>query len=226
MIFNIPISAGLASSACGFAALAKSLNNLFFWSLNLSSLSILARLGSGSACRSLWSGFVVWKSGTELFGMDSVGKPMPEKWPGLCLGILLISDKEKSISSRQAMELTVNTSPFYLLWKKTVASDLIKIINSIKYLNFELMGELVEHNSLSMHALMMSSNPAIIYHEPETILAIRTIWNARKSGLKLYFTQDAGPNLKLLFMKQDVDSVVKLFPNIQIIEPFLDVKYK
>src|SRR6185312_1054012 len=90
---NIPIAAGLASSACGFAALVRALNLLFRWKLNAHELSILARLGSGSACRSIWPGFVEWEAGIREDGMDSVGKAMPDAWPELCIGLLMVEEK-------------------------------------------------------------------------------------------------------------------------------------
>ena len=98
---NIPIAAGLASSACGFAALALVLNTLFQWELHSHELSILARLGSGSACRSIWPGFVEWEAGVRNDGMDSVGKMIPEVWPELCIGLLMVSEQTKKISSRE-----------------------------------------------------------------------------------------------------------------------------
>ncbi|MBV9576805.1 MAG: hypothetical protein JO149_09300, partial [Gammaproteobacteria bacterium] len=73
---NIPVAAGLASSACGFASLISAMNDLFDWKLSARYLSILARLGSGSACRSLWNGFVEWHVGTQPDGMDSYGEPL------------------------------------------------------------------------------------------------------------------------------------------------------
>jgi diphosphomevalonate decarboxylase len=80
---NIPIAAGLASSASGFAALVQALNALYGWQLSKTDLSILSRLGSGSACRSLWSGFVEWQCGSDILGLDSYGHPLNQPWPAL-----------------------------------------------------------------------------------------------------------------------------------------------
>jgi len=113
---NIPIAAGLASSACGFASMILALNNLFDWQLTTTELSLLARLGSGSACRSLWHGFVLWQRGELDNGMDSVAKPLDQQWPELRIGLLLVNQHKKSISSRDAMLQTVNTSPLYATW--------------------------------------------------------------------------------------------------------------
>ena len=84
---NVPIAAGFASSACGFAALVQALNNLYDWKLSKKDLSILARLGSGSACRSLFDGFVEWQKGEAFDGMDSYGIKLEYIWPELRKGM-------------------------------------------------------------------------------------------------------------------------------------------
>ena len=92
---NIPIAAGLASSACGFAALVKALDQLFGWNYSLKQLSILARLGSGSACRSIFNGFVKWHKGILADGTDSFAEPLEQSWTDLCIGLLIVSQHEK-----------------------------------------------------------------------------------------------------------------------------------
>jgi diphosphomevalonate decarboxylase len=110
---TIPIAAGLASSASGFASVVKGLNILYDWQLSCSKLSLLARLGSGSACRSLWHGFVEWQHGSRDDGMDSLGVPLNIVWPEVRIGLLLASSDKKSISSREAMARTSRDRSFY-----------------------------------------------------------------------------------------------------------------
>ena len=217
---NIPIAAGLASSSCGFSALIQVLDHLFGWQLSLTQLSILARLGSGSASRSIWQGFVEWHAGVKEDGMDSFGEPIPDVWPDLCIGLLIVSEKEKALSSRDAMQRTVTTSPFYSAWPVKVSKDLALIKQAISVHDFPLLGRTAESNAMSMHATMLSAWPAITYMLPESLLAMQKIWQLRRDGLPLYFTQDAGPNLKLLFLKRDAELVAKEFPEMEIIEPF------
>ncbi|MCC7300566.1 MAG: diphosphomevalonate decarboxylase, partial [Verrucomicrobia bacterium] len=88
---NIPTAAGLASSASGFAALVKALDQLFGWGFNPRELSMLARLGSGSASRSLYDGFAVWHAGVRADGMDSCSEPLSSDWKNLRIGILEVS---------------------------------------------------------------------------------------------------------------------------------------
>lgn len=219
---NLPIAAGLASSASGFAALVIALNELCNWQLSKKDLSILARLGSGSASRSLYNGFVAWQAGTKKNGMDSYSLQLPNIWEDLRIGILVISRNKKLVSSSQGMLNTLQTSILYQSWKKQATLDLANLKKAIRTKNFKLFGETAEANALVMHATMLAAKPAIIYATPETLNAILKIRELRKSGIKLYFTQDAGPNLKLIFLANEQEKILKYFPNIEIINPFAD----
>lgn len=217
---NIPVAAGLASSACGFAALVKALNDLFDWRLSLQDLSILARLGSGSACRSMWDGFVQWDAGSSADGMDSFAYPLNTLWPELRIGLLLIDSRQKLVSSREAMQASVDTSPFYSLWPQTVATAISTTRQAIEERNFWALGAAAEANALAMHALMLSTTPSIIYAQAATLECMRQVWRARAEGLGVFFTQDAGPNLKLLFLHKDEAKIRELFAQVEIVAPF------
>ena len=217
---NIPVAAGLASSACGFASIVAAMNDMFDWKLSLPHLSILARLGSGSAARSFWNGFVEWHAGTNSDGMDCYAEPLDYTWNDLCVGILSVNHEEKAISSRDAMLRTVNSSALYPSWPKKVAQDLAILKHAIKSRNFALMAGTSESNALAMHATMLSSWPPVCYFQPDTIAAMHKIWKLRAEGLNVFFTQDAGPNLKLLFVDKDKNSVKQHFPDVEIIKVF------
>lgn len=217
---DIPVAAGLASSACGFAALTAALNDLFDWHLTQRELSILARLGSGSASRSLWTGFVEWHAGVQTDGMDSYGEPLPFEWPDLMIGILPISSEVKSISSRDAMQRTIDTSILYKSWPRKVLQDLIIIKQALHKRKFSLLGGTSESNALTMHATMLSSWPPICYFLPETIAAMHKVWGLRKQGLELYFTEDAGPNLKFLFLEKNKEAVLQNFVGMEVMRLF------
>jgi len=221
MQMNIPYAAGLASSACGFASLVLALNDLLAWGLESRALSILARLGSGSACRSVVPGFVEWRAGSSADGMDSYAERLDENWPTLCIGLLIVSEREKPLASRLAMERTVATSALYSAWPEKVRADLHCLKKAIKEQDFRLLGETAESNALNMHALMLSAWPPISYALPETLTAMQSVWKLREQGLLVYFTQDAGPNLKLLFQAQDREQVSAAFPSAEIIQPQL-----
>ncbi len=215
---SVPVAAGLASSASGFAALVLALNDLYGWELDRTALSILARLGSGSACRSIFQGFVEWHAGSRPDGMDSYAEPLQAEWPDLRLGLLELSTAEKAVGSRAGMKNTVETSALYSAWPEKVADDLLDLHTAIKERDFERLGRAAESNALSMHATMFSAWPPLCYWLPESVHAMRAIWRLRNDGLPLYFTMDAGPNLKLLFLDADRARVASHFPAMRVVE--------
>ena len=220
IISTVPIAAGLASSASGFASVVKGLNILYGWQLSCSELSLLARLGSGSACRSLWDGFVEWQQGSRDDGMDSLGVPLDYKWPQLRIGLLLASSEKKSISSREAMAITKKTSPLYPLWPEQVATDLVMIKSALAEKDFIALGEASERNAIAMHATMLKATPSISYSTAKTAAWMQQVWQLREDNMPVYFTQDAGPNLKLLFLEDRRSDILQLFPDVEIIQPF------
>lgn len=216
---NIPVAAGLASSAAGFAALTSALNLLFDWQLSDKELSLLARLGSGSACRSFWHGFVEWHGGERSDGMDSFATPLDCQWPELCVGLLVLHQGRKPISSREAMRLSVE-SRFYEPWPAQVEHDMPIIREAALNRDFERLASTAESNALAMHAVMLASQPAVFYWQPETVAAVQKVWQLRQEGLPVYFTQDAGPNLKLLFLAEHAKTLHEQFPSLDIVSPF------
>ena len=217
---SIPIASGLASSASGFAALTLALNQLYGWNLTAPQLSLLARLGSGSACRSLWHGFVEWQCGDQDDGLDSYGSLLEIEWPELCIGLMIFDEQEKAISSRQAMLQTVTTSLFYKTWPQIVKNDLEQIRPALAAQDLHSMGKIAEANAIAMHATMLTARPSICYHQAKTMELMHRVWQLRAQGLAVYFTQDAGPNLKLIFEKHLASEIQKLFPGCEIVEPF------
>jgi diphosphomevalonate decarboxylase len=217
---NIPTAAGLASSASGFAALVMALNNFAGWGLSLQQLSLLARLGSGSASRSVFDGFVEWHAGKLSDGMDSFAEQLPHQWAGFCIGILEICDAQKPIGSREGMNRTVETSKLYQAWPEQATEDLQAIRAAIESRDFTLLGKTAEQNALSMHATMLAAWPPLIYFQSKTVEQIHKIQRTRADGLEVYFTIDAGPNIKLLFLEENERAVSAAFPDLQIVKPF------
>ncbi len=218
---TIATAAGLASSASGFAALAMAVNDLYDWKLSGRELSIFARLGSGSACRSIFDGFVEWNAGASADGMDSFAEPLSVEWPDLRIGLVRVSTVPKTVSSRTAMKRTRRTSSLYEAWPVKVAHDMMLLKDAIGTGNFELFGQVAESNALAMHATMIGAWPPVLYWLPESVAVMRDIWRARDEGLRVYFTMDAGPNLKLLFLAEDEDAVKKYFPGVDVVTPFV-----
>jgi len=217
---NIATAAGLASSASGFAALMKALNQLMNWGLSLRELSMLARIDSGSASRSLYDGFVVWHRGQRTDGMDSFAEKLPTDWKDLCIGILEVSKARKKVGSTEGMNRTSKTSKLYEAWPKQAQCDYDELLLAISTHDFTRFGKTAENNALAMHATMMAAWPPLCYWKPQSVLWMQKIWKAREEGLEIYFTMDAGPNLKLLFLEKDTIAVRALFPPIQVIHPW------
>ncbi len=217
---TVPTAAGFASSASGFAALAKAVDGLFGWGLSTRELSILARLGSGSAARSLEEGFVEWRAGEAADGMDSYAERLGAEWPELRVGALVVCSAEKPIGSREGMRRSVETCEFYREWPGRVAKDLAGLKAAIGGKDFGALGAVAEGNALAMHALMAATRPPIVYALPETVAAMRTVWAVREDGLPIWFTMDAGPNVKLLFEARDEARVREAFPGVEVVAPF------
>lgn len=217
---RIPTAAGLASSASGFAALVLALDQLHGWDLPLAARSILARLGSGSACRSVAPGFLWWHAGTRADGMDSAAEPLADTWPALRLGVLVASAAPKAIGSGVAMDATRQTSPLYAGWPAIVARDLAELRAAITARDLPRLGAAAERNALAMHATMLGAATPTLYWLPETVAMLRTIWSLRAAGLPLYATLDAGPNVKLLFTADATAAVQAAFPAVQVVVPF------
>jgi len=205
-INHVPTSAGFASSASGFAALAASINETKQLGLNKRELSILARNGSGSASRSIYGGFVEWIAGTD--NDSSYAVPIDET-PEIDLTLLsvVIDQHSKKISSTVGMENSVKSSPFYSNWVTLVSSEIQEIKQAIAKKDIQKIGEISEHNAMSMHALTLSADPSFTYFAPETIQIIQLIQELRQKGVFAYATIDAGPNVKIICTKESIKKV-------------------
>lgn len=205
---KVPTAAGFASSASGFAALAAAGAKALNLNLNEKELSILARQGSGSACRSIYGGYVEWKKGERADGVDSYGNQLlSEKDWDISILSVLVESNQKKVSSREGMKRTVETSPFYSGWLNTVEKDLEKAKEAIRNRDFQSLGEVTEANALKMHATMLGANPPVLYWQSGTMEVIHQVQSIRAAGIQAYFTIDAGPNVKVLCLPKDEQKV-------------------
>ncbi len=217
---TVPTGAGVASSASGFAALVKALDKLCGWELPVQKLSLLARLGSGSACRSLEEGFVEWHRGEKADGMDSFAEKLDVTWPGFRVGLLEVAGGPKAIGSTDGMRQTVETSPLYPAWVTTMAEHLPQIREAVLEKDFAVLGPLAQHNALTMHATALAASPAVCYWQAETLVVLQKLWALQAEGWPVFATLDAGPNIKLLFLESEEEAVKEIFPGVQVIRPF------
>lgn len=198
---NFPKGTGLASSASGFAALTLAASFSAGLSLSEKDLSILARLGSGSACRSIPSGIVEWKTGNSNRSSYAYSLFPADYWDIRDV-IAIVGSEVKKVSSTQG-HASVESSPLYKERIRGIPQKIGKLKEAIRNRDFSEFGEIVEAEALSMHAVMMTSKPALIYWLPTTMRVMHQIINWRLSGLESYFTIDAGPNVHVLCLAKD-----------------------
>ena len=205
---NFPTGAGLASSASGFAALAVAACAAAGLEATPTELSILARRGSGSAARSIFGGVVELHAGEAADGNDAFAEPILDAadWP-LSVVVAITSREAKSVSSTAGMGRSAASSPFYPAWTDTANQDLADMRAAIAARDFARVGELAEYSCLKLHALMMTTRPALIYWNAATVAAIHTVMELRASGIPVYFTIDAGPQVKALCSPADAPAV-------------------
>lgn len=210
---HVPVSAGLASSASAFAALATAASKAAGLNLDRRSLSRLARRGSGSATRSIYGGLVEWHRGTD--DQSSFAEPIMEKVDfGIEIIAILINTTKKKISSRQGMQSSVESSPYYPTWRKVVAHDMVAMKEAISNKDIDQIGHIAEENALRMHALTLSADPGYTYFNGDTIHAIQAINDLRSQGVSCYYTMDAGPNVKVIYDQKDRKKIVQYLGNL------------
>ncbi len=198
-----PTGAGLASSAAGFAALAKAAATAYGLDLDQRALSRLARRGSGSACRSVIGGLAVWHAGEDDLGSFAESVPGPD----LRLVTVIVSNRPKPVSSREAMRLSRDTSPFYRAWVTSTEQTLADMRAACAAADVQRIGELAESHALRMHAVIASCMPPVRYLSPDSLRAFDAAQRLRSQGVAAWATADAGPNVCILTTPADADRV-------------------
>lgn len=214
---NFPTAAGLASSASGLAALVYTLSQLFELNISTSEVSKIARQGSGSACRSLFGGFVAWEMGEKADGSDSFAVQIaPEThWPELQALICVVSDAKKGTSSTAGMQSTIKTS---LLMKERISSIVPARMEAMKKAvldkDFQSFAELTMRDSNQFHAVCLDTYPPIFYMNDTSRAIIQLIheYNATSPDgkLKAAYTYDAGPNAVIYAPKENMAEIIQL----------------
>jgi len=201
---TVPTAVGLASSSAGFAALSLAACAAAGLPTDVARVADFARRGSGSAARSLLGGWVEMRSGAHDDGSDfTVGELAPGNPWDVSVVVALTSRKAKRISSTAGMNRTAATSPYYGAWLESAAADFGNAKRALLEGDFQAFAFLAEHNCLKMHASAIASTPPVLYFEPATLAAIRTVWELREAGTGAFFTADAGPQAKVLCETKD-----------------------
>ena len=210
---NFPTAAGLASSASGLAALVASISTLFALPQSPSQLSLIARQGSGSACRSLFGGFVAWRQGIQQNGSDSMAEEVApaSHWPEMQALICVVSDQKKATSSTAGMQSTVQTSHLFHQRLAVVPHRMATIEKAIQARNFETFARVTMQDSNTFHACCLDTQPPIFYLNDVSRSIIQLIEELNKANGKpmAAYTFDAGPNAVIYTLEKDMPSIIK-----------------
>lgn len=222
---SFPHSSGIASSASGMAALAlcimsieKKLNNTLTNEYFLNKASFLARLGSGSACRSIEGDIIVWGKHNEIENSSNLyGTKFPyqihNNFKNYHDTILLVDEGEKKVSSTVGHQLMYN-HPYAKERFKQANNNIAQISKVLQNGDLKAFISIVESEALSLHAMMMTSNPYFILMKPNTLKIINKIWEFREtSKSNVCFTLDAGANVHLLFPESEKEIVNNFIVN-------------
>ena len=204
---EFPTASGLASSASGFAALAVAATHAAGLELSPRELSILARMGSGSAARSIYGGFVRMRAGSE--HEDAYAEPMESPLVDSIRMVVAVvgGGAPKLHASRDAMEHSAKTSPYYRAWLDLVPNDLETAEAALAAGDLEKLGTLAEANAFAMHACAMAARPAIVYWRPTTLAVLAQVRGLRECGVAAWATMDAGPHVKVITTVEDAPAI-------------------
>lgn len=216
---NFPQGAGLASSAAAFAALTVAAAAAAGLQADPRTLSRLARRGSGSACRSLFGGYVEWHAGQD--DASSFAEPIapPEHWHLIDL-IAIVSAEPKAVGSTTGHTLAA-TSPLQAARLADTPHRLAECRQAILERDFDRLAFIAEHDSNLMHAIMMTSTPPLLYWAPATITLMRAVQKARQQGTPVFYTIDAGPNVHCLCPADCADAVQRMLEHIPEVQYIL-----
>lgn len=217
---DFPTAAGLASSASGFAALVVAADAALGAGLGRAELAELARRASGSAARSLFGGFV------ELSLVDAGRRTEtrqilePEAWP-LVVVVAVTDPGPKRVGSTEGMLRTERTSPYYQAWVASSPDDLAEARSAVARRDFGALAAISESSCLKMHAVMLSARPGLVYWNGATVDCVHRVRDLRAGGTPVFFTIDAGPQLKAVCLPEARDRVAGALAEVPGVERVL-----
>ncbi|NHJ48794.1 MAG: diphosphomevalonate decarboxylase [Asgard group archaeon] len=220
---NFPTSAGLASSASGFAALTMAACSALDLKKSTKELSIISRRGSGSSCRSFYGGYVEWLKEDD--NGDSYAIQLAdEKWFDISNLVIVVNAHKRKINTRDAMKQSMKTSPFYKSRINNINHQLENIRKAIKEKDFTLLGKTAEMDCLNMHYIAMTSNPSLIFWTPDTLKIMKAVIELREQDIEAYYTIDTGANIHILTQPEFESEVLKRIKELNNIEQIINSK--
>jgi diphosphomevalonate decarboxylase len=209
---GFPAGTGLASSSAAFAALSLAATRAANLDLDEAELSRLARMASGSACRSVPGGFSLWEGDSHETSFARQIAP-PDYWD-LRDVVAVVSYEHKAVSSYDGHG-TAPSSPLYAARLASVPELLDTVHRGLTARCLEAIGPAVETDALAMHAVMMTSRPALLYWEPATVTVLHAVRAWRADGMPVYFTMDAGPNVHCLCEAPQAPEIEERLRNLE-----------
>ena len=212
---NFPTAAGVASSASGFAALVTAACAALQLDLDDAARSRMARMSSASAARSVFGGFVELQIDDDL---DPAARPVlsAAEWPLQVLVVITSSDP-KAVGSTVGMRESAKTSALYPAWVDAAPKDFAAAQRAISARDFEALTEVSETSCLKMHSVMLSTRPPLLYWNGTTVDVMHCIRQLRSSGVPVFFTIDAGPQVKAICLpghEDEVEQAVRAVPGV------------
>jgi len=219
---SFPKSTGMSSSASGFAALAGAASKFFGLDLNEKKLSMLARKGSGSACRSIPGGWVRWNAGSK--DKDSFAESICESnyWDVVVLAVV-VSDQVKRVVTSKGHELA-KTSPYFKSRLKVIESREKELIGAIKRKDFDRLGEAVERECFEFHVIPMTSEPPLFYWYPGTVAVVHEVKKMRKEGWSVFCTINTGHNVFVFVLPKDKKKVKERLKKMKTVKNIIENK--
>ena len=225
---NFPTASGLASSASGIATLVYAASSALELNLTSREMSIIARQGSGSACRSIFGGISIWNRGEKPDGSDSFAEQAFDEnhWPELVDEVIVVSQEKKKVPSRAGMRQTVETNPLFTSRPEAAAKRLAIITEAFRNRDMHVLSECMMADSNEMHALMLSTRPSIRYlnNVSFSIMAAIEELNAQEGRNIAGYTFDAGPNANVVTTSENKSKVLDALRPLQEDNSILYIK--
>lgn len=216
---NFPKSTGLSSSGSGFAALTMAGSKAIGLNLSEKELSILARQGSGTACRCVCGGFVEWLDGKTSNDSYSVSIANADSFLIRDL-VAIVSEDKKDMCSTEGHDLA-ETSLFFTARQEKIQNKLNEVKQAILTKDFIALGELVEAEALEFHSILLTSKPNILLFYPGTIEVMQAVRQLRKNGLPVYFTINTGFNVHVLTLPSYEKEVSEVLQRIKSVKKII-----
>lgn len=211
-INNFPSDAGIASSASAFSALALAASSSAGLKLSQKKLSILARLGSGSASRSVVDGFSEWKKGTTTNNSYAIEIAKPNFWD--LRDIVTVVSAEKKEKSSTEGHSVATTSPYFEKRQQELVKRTKNLKKAFQKKDIDTFGRLLEEEAMDLHVMAMTSRPPIFYLNSTTFAVMEALRELRKKEVKGFFTMDAGPNVHIICRQKDVEDINRVVKKI------------